>query len=534
LTETPVESPEAARAPSAPAGAWRWFLLVAAAALIAYARSFTVPFQFDDIDQIVENPVLREPTASRLFLYAKTRIVPFASLAFNFRLGGESPVGYHVVNFAIHLLACLFVFRLALALTETPRLRDAWTVRDRIALATAAALVFACHPIQIQAVTYVVQRISSLATLFYVACVWSYVSARNRALMGDGRGARWTYLASLGLAVGALFSKENAISLPVAVLLAEFTFYHGSLRRRFGFVLAFGGLALAAPAVWFWFLPKLRRFADPAPTLGMRLEALRFTLGHLADTSNTLSPRDYFLTQCTVIPQYLRLVFLPWGFNIDHDIAALHGLTPQALAGLALLVSLLGVGGYALRAWPLLGFGILWVFTALSVESGVIPIDDLMMEHRMYLAMPGVALVLGAAYVAALRRRPRLATAAGAAIAAALVALTLARNEVWRSPLALWSDTLAKSPHKARVQLNVGVYLQQAGDLDAAIGHYCTALEIDPANRVARRNAGAAARAKLDRDLEQGSADEGVDLDLGGNGAQGVVYLTHRDPCWGR
>jgi tetratricopeptide (TPR) repeat protein len=169
------------------------------------------------------------------------------------------------------------------------------------------------------------------------------------------------------------------------------------------------------------------------------------------------------------------------------------------------------------------GFGILWFFVALSVESSLFPIRDVMNEHRMYLAMPGVSLVAASLFTAAVRRRPAVSFALGGAVAALLCALTFARNEVWQTQLSLWMDALQKSPDKARVHVNVGTALQLEGRLDEAIPYYCRALEIDPKS--------ARAHYHLEVVLEQ-KADEGtIPMDVESAGADGSVVLVPRNPC---
>src|SRR5215470_7966874 len=135
-----------------------WFAAICAVALLGYVRSFGCPFQFDDFVNITEAETVKSPTLQAFSSSARARIVPTASYILNYQIGGDNPVGYHVVNFAIHLLATLAVYGLVLALCRTPRLRATWLAEQALPLAVAAALLFSCHPIQIQAVTYVAQR----------------------------------------------------------------------------------------------------------------------------------------------------------------------------------------------------------------------------------------------------------------------------------------------------------------------------------------------------------------------------------------
>src|SRR5215470_2683061 len=156
------------------------------------------------------------------------------------------------------------------------------------------------------------------------------------------------------------------------------------------------------------------------------------------------------MTQSVVVPRYLALVAFPYGFNVDHDIAVERQLSPSVVGGALFLTALLAFALYAIRRWPLMGFGIAWCFSTLSVESSVLPIRDVMVEHRMYLAMPGIGLVVAYGFAWLLVRRRGVAVAAGVVALTLLAVLTVLRNEVWRTPLALWTDALSKSPNKAR------------------------------------------------------------------------------------
>jgi tetratricopeptide (TPR) repeat protein len=240
-----------------------------------------------------------------------------------------------------------------------------------------------------------------------------------------------------------------------------------------------------------------------------------------------ISPLQYFLTQCTVIPRYLGLVILPWGFNVDHDVPLATGLSVPVAAGLAFLAALLAFGLYALRRWPLVGFGIVWFFVALSVESSFLPIQDFMVEHRMYLAMPGVAIAVAVPFAWALARWRTTTLAAGTLLAAGLCTLTFMRNEVWRTPIALWQDALAKSPRKARAHANLGAALALDGQVDAAILESCKALEIDPNYKPAEANL----QAMLEEQIDQESDEAEMVLEVVEMGPDGTVTIAPPNPC---
>jgi protein O-mannosyl-transferase len=506
-----------------------WFAAICVVTLLAYGRSFTSPFNLDDYSNIVSNPVLGAPTLKGFLHFARARLLPSATLLFNYWIGGEEEFGYHVVNFAIHLLATLAVYRLALALCRTPRLQQTWLATQSLPLAVAAAFIFACHPIQIQAVTYIIQRISSMAALFYVGSVLFYARARNAQLGAERGRPVLLFIGSALLAVAAFLSKENSASLPFVILLTELTFYPGSgAAKRLLPLAPFLALVLVIPLAW-WFIGTDYAGAakrSNAPFL-VQVRHLITLLTNRASPGQPIAPLEYFFTECVVIPRYLGLVVLPWGFNIDHDVPLATGLTMPVAAGAALLAGLLAFGLYALRRWPLVGFGIVWLFLALSVESSFFPIHDVMVEHRMYLAMPGIALVFGTAFAWALRRWRRPALIVGAAAVAMLSTLTFMRNELWRDPLLLWQDALTKSPHKARVYANVGTALHQRGEFDRAIVYYCKALVLDPKGRQASANAYQALADKMERDVTD---DPTLLADLP-VGPDGTVEVTLPDPC---
>lgn len=465
------------------------FLLVAGAAFIAYIPSFSVPFQFDDYARLHENIQMHRGNFWKGigWLGGGARLIPSATMLLNFNLNGEETFGYHVVNFLVHLLATLGVFQLALELCATPALRKSSLAERRLVLATAAAFLFACHPLQTQSVTYIIQRVAAMATLFYVWSVVFYVSARNRQVSAEGRGTGIRFGLAAVFAVCAVLSKENTVTLPFALLLAEWVFF--GTRRSWRAYLPFAAfcvVVLAIPIIWktaTW--TPLETDEEPSSILQWILQGL-LRQGEAPNTR--VGPIDYFLTQCTVLPRYLKLVVWPTGLNVDHDVPVIHAITPAVVAGFAMMAALAAFGFFSLRRWPLVGFGILWFFVTMSVESSFLPIIDAMMEHRVYLAMPGIALVAAAGFVWLFERRRQVAVAVGVVLLLLLPSLTFARNQVWGSALSLWTDALSKSPNKARVHVNVGVANHAAGNLDEAIRQYCRALELAPNVNLARDN----------------------------------------------
>jgi hypothetical protein len=183
------------------------------AALAAYSSAFGASFHFDDLSSIVDNPQIRE--LGRLWPPSGTRWLGYVSFALNYRLGGLSVVGYHVANVAIHAVNALLVAWLAALTLRTPAVRGRTSEAIRGWLPLAAGVLFVVHPLATQAVTYVVQRLTSLATLFYLLSVAAYVAARLRLADGRSRGrAVALYALSLASALAAMKTKEIASPRP--------------------------------------------------------------------------------------------------------------------------------------------------------------------------------------------------------------------------------------------------------------------------------------------------------------------------------
>lgn len=472
--------------------AWLAFALIAIAAAIAYAPSFAVPFQFDDEARLQHNISMQKGVlVDALRWLGDSRVVPSLTFVLNYRLCGLDPTGYHVVNFAVHLIATLGVFALALTLCRTPRLREAWPPWRGMLLATAAGFLFACHPLQTQAVTYIIQRYASMSALFYIWAVVCFLRARLRQ-HGVDPGAAAPYLvAAVVLAVCAVLSKEHAVSLPAALLLGEWVGFGRPRQWRPVAAAALAALLiLAVPITWkiLTWQPSLKSVsANDVPVWTRAMESL-FAPRHSVLRDARPGPIVYLFTQATVLPRYLGLVMLPSGLNVDHHVPFAQDASPSVLAGFGFLAALAALGLWLLPRQPLAAFGILWFFVTLSVESSLLPIDDPMMEHRMYLPMAGLAVSAGWLFAGAVQLAPRCGLSAGAVVAAILIALTFARNVVWLSPLTLWLDAVEKSPDKARPHVNLGAAYQKADRPDEAVAQQCRALELAPDDPVATDN----------------------------------------------
>jgi len=397
---------------------------------------------------------------------------PLADLTFALdrRWGGLDPWGYHLVNVALHLLAALLVWRLALAvLALAGAARPRWQ-------ALAVTGLWVLHPLQSQAVSYVTQRSEVLASLLMVAALLAFLSAERAGL-----GRRAALPLGLGLLAfaAALGAKAMAVTLPALwALLAWSAPGPGTWTARPGWRAR--ALALALPA---------------ALALGHGAATVRGldAAGNAGFALAGLDAWSYLLTQLRVVVTYLRLLLWPAGQSVDWAIEPSRSLAEPAVLASGLLLVALGAGAVALVAlgrrregedWAaarVAGLGVLWFFLVLAPTSSVIPLGDLLAEHRTYLASFGIALALVAAgeRLAARLRWRCAGLAAGGLVAAlwlTLAAALHARNAVWETTLALWTDASAKGGGTWRAHLTVGVEREARGDVEGALAAYRAAL----------------------------------------------------------
>jgi tetratricopeptide (TPR) repeat protein len=491
-------------------------IIVAAVCFLAYSNTFHVPFQFDDVTRMVQEPYVRDIRQFFDFQGSKwyagdyafrMRTAGYFTFALNYWLGGEDVAGYHIVNIVVHTVNALLVYALVVLSLRTPVLREARMQGKGRAIALFSALLFASHPVQTEAVTYIVQRLASLATLFYLLSVVSY--ARWRLGLSGGsshfRQLHW-YSLSLVSAILAMKTKETAFTLPVVICLYEAMLFRGRAGKR------------ALPLVPL----LLTMLIIPAGLIGAGKPLGEVISDASAATrvQSILSRHDYLATELRVIVTYLRLLFFPFGQNFDYDYPLFHSFSDlPVLLSLFLIVLLLGLAVYLVfrekgkaSLLRLVSFGIFWFFITLSVESGVVPIADVIFEHRLYLPSAGFFMALAAAgFVGARWLQDKRKVKMNAAVVVVSVAvivcfsgLAYARNMVWGSEVSLWRDVIKKSPQKARGYNGLGLAYYNLRDYDRAIGEFEMAIALYPEYAVALNNMGNAF-------LREGIYDRAID-----------------------
>jgi protein O-mannosyl-transferase len=475
-----------------PASGWMFPAAIVLVGLLGYANSLHGAFVYDDLRTIRDDPTIRslEPFFTLGDTWTNRRYLGLLSFALNYRWGGLVTTGYHVVNVAIHLASSLLVYALVLLTFRTPRVSGSSLSPHRRAVAFVAAALFVAHPIQTQAVTYVVQRFTSLATLFCLASLVLYAIWR----LGDepARRTRVPRSVWLGMAVladiAAMRTKEIAIALPFGILLFELFFFDGPWRRRIWYVLPF---ALTLPIIPAHYL------TEGAHTV-------------VLDQPPRLPLADYLISQTAVVATYLGMLFVPTGQALDHAFPVHRSLlAPRVLLSSALLLALAGVAAAPLLldrlrrppsldpALRVVSFGIAWFFLGLAPQSTFIPNPDLLVEHRLYLSSVGAAMAVASGFGLLMRRvsgaHPSRAIAlAGLAASLLLATATMNRNEVWRTELTVWRDSAEKVPGTSRAHANLGTLLVRGGSTEAGLDELRRAVELSPEWAWPRSQLGAA------------------------------------------
>lgn len=433
-----------------------------------YAGAFLGAFQYDDGFAILLNPHLDRVEVFVGHLDHMVRPVLHATFLLDRSLYGDDPAGYHLLNLLLHLGCGLLVYRiLSRALAEDTRY---------VPLGTA--VLFLVHPIQTEAVTYISGRATGLMAFFYLLAFLLYLQASEST--GNGRIRPMLMSGATASLVLSLGSKETAMTFPLAVLLWDVLIRRldsAALRKAIArYHLPFW-LVVCAVAVWGAQHPRY---------------------GELARFSWELRPwTATVLSELHAAWYAAWLMICPWKQNFDHDLPVFHSAfqwpVPLELAG---ATGLAITAVITARRVPLVSFGIGWYILHL-IPVSVIPRADLLSERNLYLPSIGFLLAFVSLISLMVDRMSvglawrRLSPIPGAVVLVIVVGLgfmTVQRNALYRDPVLLWSDTVRKSPNKARPHNNLGSAYGMRDDWDRAIQEYRTAAQLDPDYALARNN----------------------------------------------
>lgn len=428
-------------------------ILFTITALCAYSSSFQVPFYLDDIGSITNNQNFNGASFSSLFEQYGLRVLGYIGLWLNFEYAKLNVVPYHIVNLGIHTLCGITVYFLVAKLSQTLNLFE--HREQDIALACFVGLLFVLHPLQSQAVTYIVQRLASQVALFYFASILSYLFARTC----KSTKMRIVYFgAALIFAMAAIFTKQNAFTLPLVILLCEWLIFNSVRKKYIIFVSMLAVVGILAVFISDGLLGIFNKLD------GLTRETTKF------------SRVEYFEAQMPILWDYIGKVFWPWPLQLEYDYTVDGFSTTQVmLSGIAhllvIIFSLLLRKKSVLVTW-----GVLFFYITHIVESGFIPITDIAFEHRNYLPNLGLFVAIGHLFVLSVRTlssRSSKFKVAGIIIPAVIVTLcavvTYHRNNQWLEPEVFFTHDLEQAPNSPRAIHNYAEFKLRQGETQTAI-----------------------------------------------------------------
>jgi tetratricopeptide (TPR) repeat protein len=445
---------------------WIGVIAIVILGMLIYANSFDCAFQFDDKHNIVDNEAIKSLTSvKQMWDINHSRFLAFYSFAINYHFGQLNVWGYHFVNMLIHLLNASLVFWIVRLLFKSPTLKEHSLAQHQSAIALITALLFVSHPLATGAVTYIVQRMASMVAMFYFLSIAFYLKGRLTS------GTK-SYMYFAGTALAALFAihtKENAYTLPMAIVLFEVFFFS---TKKIAINFADKKIIFSLIGIIAFIIITLSSFSfsvfNPIPPSTFN--------------STTITSSNYFFTQLIVIVKYIQLLIVPINQNLDYDLPIANSIMDgtSLVCGIFLLL-LVGLAIYLYNKNRIVSFGIFWFFLTLSIESSIIPISDVIFEHRTYIPSFGYFLIITCLiYQMLYQKNKTLSTLLFVFLIGSNTILASQRNKVWKDEISLWSDANSKSPNKARPLINLGYAYGNLQQWDKAIVAFSKVNELEP------------------------------------------------------
>lgn len=448
--------------------------------LIIYGNSINGVWIFDDKTNIISNKNIHlktlewgniQKTFYGIDEQRISRPVAYFSLALNYYFGQLNTYGYHVVNIFIHYLASIFLFLFIYRTLNLPRLQLAHG-SSSYSIALLATFFWATNPVHVTAVTYIVQRMASMAGMFYIISMYFYISGRTEKTAW--KKSSFFILCSLSATL-ALGTKENAVMLPISLYIYDLLliqdFNKENLIKNFKyFILPAIILTFAVLVLFVDFYSIVGDYSKWAFTIWQRL-----------------------LTETRVIVFYISLLLYPVSSRLmlDHDFIISRSLfDPWATcAAILAILSCIGLAVWIARKKPLISFCIIFYFLNHLIEGSFIPLD-LAFEHRNYI--PSMLFFVPLAVFAVHTLDYFSYNKVVQLMAAMLISFALfgqghtvyMYNYLFKDPYLLWSDNAKKAPNLSRPHNNVGTALWELGLYDAAFKSYEKAYHLNRYNQV--------------------------------------------------
>jgi Tfp pilus assembly protein PilF len=447
---------------------WRPYYIGLAAVfvllLLSYSNSFNCSWHFDDYDNINNNTSIqikeitwdsiKRISAGIMGIGLLSRPVSYLSFALNYYFGGLNVFGYHVVNFAIHYLSFVFLFLFIFNSLKLPILKERYG-KHSYTIALLSALLWVINPVQVLAVTYIVQRMASMAALFYIMSMYLYLQFRT----ADNHLRSGIYLAAcLLFGIIAIGSKENAVMLPFSILLYDLFFIQGLTKENIKRNIKIVGIPLLimvlATFLFYDFSADLNDYKTRPFTMGERL-----------------------LTEPRIILFYISLLFYPLTSRLTmiHDFGISKSLIDPWSTSVAILIIIiiLVVSLVNAKKWPLISFCIIFFFLNHLIEGSFFSLE-LIYEHRNYLPSMLLFVPLSVGFVRCLEfysHKKGIFCLFSGAMVLILIVLSVAvyvRNDIMKDDMSLWRDNVAKAPRLHNPRQWLAVSLLNSGHLTEA------------------------------------------------------------------
>ena len=445
-----------------------FFLVIIILISAIYSPSINGPFIFDDNINILTNTGIRISelsfdsidkvlTASHL----KERPVSNVSFALNYYFHQYNVFGYHLVNVIIHILNCWLVFFLTEFVLKKETEKNSRSYPVWVPL--IVALLWGAHPLQTQSVSYVIQRMTSLATFFYLSSLVLYIIARQT----EGSRAKIVlYCSTVVTAILAVGSKEIAVTLPFFIFLFEW-YYFQSMNLLW---LKKNGKYVLLPVVVSICLVFAYLGSNPFERALVGFDYKTFTI------------EQRILTEWRVVIFYVGLLLFPHPSRLSFEhlfplSSSFFQPFSTFVAFLTIILTLCAAVYYARRE-RLISFAIFWYFGNLVLESTIIPIE-IIFEHRVYLPSVFVIIAIVAVLLRIIKSQKTVLFLL-AFILLTLSAWTYQRNIMWGDDVSFMKDNMAKVPVKYRMYTNLANSLLEEKKYSEAISYYYQALKLYP------------------------------------------------------
>lgn len=458
---------------------WVLITILMLTCLFAYYNSLNSPFILDDKDKIVENQDIGHldrlvyPYDKKVHNFNRndpSRPMTYFTFFLNYRFGKLNPFGYHIFNTCLHVLNTVLLFLL---------IRNILFLiykKDHPFFPFFTALLFASHPINTSAVTYVFSRSDLLAAFFYLSSLLLFINTLKRD--------KKQYTLSILCFILALLSKQSAVTLPAMILLIDYMFLSNfdlkNLLKRKSYHLAFWGILLVYLAIRYAYLGGIGDIEANSPW----------------------GRGEYLIIQPYVIQRYLQMLAFPTGLCIDHAIQPLKLTDFRVLASFLILIGIFISSYYLYKkktdSSKLILFFILWFIITLSPTSSFFPTTTALAENRLYLAGIGPYVIIVFLYYLVFSKSGFYDTMPGTILIVLLLLhvfslglLTFKRNRLFDIPALMWEDVISKYPgQNARAYNNLGIIYAAEGNYNDAITEFDNSLKVDPAYANAHYNLG--------------------------------------------